>query len=74
MYRDLQMGTVTGYFEGRGNPCELQMQTVNEYHIKWGPCHHFTARPQAFEGNNGPQIWKVAANKVNRQSRGVDKG
>jgi hypothetical protein len=37
-------------------------------------CHHGMARPQVADGGNGLQIWRVAANILNKQSRTVDKG
>jgi hypothetical protein len=38
------------------------------------PCHHGTARPQVAGGGDGLQIWRVAANILNTQSRIADKG
>jgi hypothetical protein len=35
-----------------------------------GPCHHSMARPQV---GDGLQIWKVAANLLNKQSWTVNK-
>jgi hypothetical protein len=32
------------------------------------------ARPQVADGEDGLQIWRVAANVLNKQSRTVDKG
>jgi hypothetical protein len=43
-------------------------------HVKWVPCHHGTARPQIADGGEGLQIWRVAANMLNKQSRTADKG
>jgi hypothetical protein len=44
-------------------------------HVRWVPCHHGTAaRPQVADGGDGLQIWKVAANIMNKQSRTTDKG
>jgi hypothetical protein len=40
----------------------------------WVPCHHGMARPQVAGGGNGLQIWRVAANTLNKQSRTADKG
>jgi hypothetical protein len=44
------------------------------YHVKWVPCHHGTARPQVAAGGDGLQIWRVAANILNKQSRTADRG
>jgi hypothetical protein len=43
-------------------------------HVMWAPCHHDMARPQVADGGDGLQIWRVAANILNKQSRTVDKG
>jgi hypothetical protein len=39
-----------------------------------GPCHHGMARPQVAGGGDGLQIWRVAGNILNKQSRTADKG
>jgi hypothetical protein len=36
------------------------------------PCHHGMAHPQVADGGDGLQIWKVAANILNKQSRTAD--
>jgi hypothetical protein len=40
--------------------------------ISWpcsvGPCHHSTIQPQAVDGGDGLQIWRVAANVLNKQA------
>jgi hypothetical protein len=38
------------------------------YHVKWMPCQHGMARPQVADGGDGLQIWRVAANILNKQS------
>jgi hypothetical protein len=43
-------------------------------HVRWVPCHHFTARSQVADGGDGLQIWRVAANILNKQSRTSYKG
>jgi hypothetical protein len=43
-------------------------------HAKWVPCHHDIVRPQVADGREGLQIWRVAANILNKQSRAADKG
>jgi hypothetical protein len=42
-------------------------------HVRWVPCHHGMARPQVADGGDGLQIWRVAANILNKQSRTADK-
>jgi hypothetical protein len=44
------------------------------YHVRWVPCHHGMARPQVADGGDGLQVWRVAANILNKQSRTADKG
>jgi hypothetical protein len=43
-------------------------------HLRWVPCHHGMARPQVTDGGDGFQIWRVAANILNKQSRTTDRG
>jgi hypothetical protein len=38
------------------------------------PCHHGKARPPVADGGESLQIWRVAANILNKQSRTADKG
>jgi adenylosuccinate lyase len=42
--------------------------------IKWVPCHHGMTSPQVADGGNALQIWRVATNILNKQSRTADKG
>jgi hypothetical protein len=46
---------------------------VRTNHVRWVLCHHGMARPQVADGGNGLQIWRVAANIFNKQSRTADK-
>jgi uncharacterized protein (DUF2249 family) len=39
----------------------------------WVPCNHGMAHPQVADGENGLQLWRVAANKLNEQSQTTDK-
>jgi hypothetical protein len=41
---------------------------------KGDPCHHDMARPKVADGGEGLQMWRVAANILNKQSRTVDRG
>jgi hypothetical protein len=43
-------------------------------HVRWVPCHHGMARPQVADGGNTLQVWRVAANILNKNSRTADKG
>jgi hypothetical protein len=42
--------------------------------VKWVPCPHGLARPQVADGENGLQIWRIASNISNKQSRTADRG
>jgi hypothetical protein len=44
------------------------------YHVKWVHCHHGMARPRVADTEDGLQIWRVAANILNKQSRTADSG
>jgi hypothetical protein len=39
-----------------------------------GPFQHGIARPRVADGGDGLQIWRVAANMLNKQSRTADIG
>jgi hypothetical protein len=43
-------------------------------HVRWVPFHHGKARPQVTDGGNDLQIWRIAANILNKQSLTADKG
>jgi hypothetical protein len=42
-------------------------------HVMWVPCHHGMAHPQFADGEDGLQLWRVAADKLNKQPQTVDK-
>jgi hypothetical protein len=42
-------------------------------HVRWAPCHHSMERPQVAGGGDGLQVWRVAANILNKQSWTADK-
>jgi hypothetical protein len=44
------------------------------YHVRWVPCHHGMAHPQVADGGDALQVWREAANILNKQSRTADKG
>jgi hypothetical protein len=54
-------------------PLHLQPYCT-QIHVKCVPCHHSMVRPRVAEGGEGLQIWRVAANILNKQSRTADKG
>jgi hypothetical protein len=54
--------------------CEFMYEGKFTNHVKWVPCHHGMARPQVADGGEGLQIWRVAVNILNKQSRTADKG
>jgi hypothetical protein len=43
-------------------------------HVKWVCCHHGMARPKVADRGEGLQIWRAAANILNKQSRTADRG
>jgi hypothetical protein len=43
-------------------------------HVRWVPCHHGMARPEVAGGGGALQLWREAANILNKQSRTADKG
>jgi hypothetical protein len=43
-------------------------------HVRWVPCHHGMVCPQVADGGNTLQVWRVAANILNKQSQTADKG
>jgi hypothetical protein len=40
--------------------------------VRWVPCHHGKARPQVADGGDALQVWRVAANILNKLSQTVD--
>jgi hypothetical protein len=46
---------------------------IRETLVKWVPCHHGMARPQVADGGEGLQIWRAAANILNKHSRTAGK-
>jgi hypothetical protein len=42
-------------------------------HVRWVLRHHNMARRQVTDGGDGLQMWRVAANILNKQSRTADK-
>jgi hypothetical protein len=41
--------------------------------VRWLPCHHGMARLQFADGGDALQVWRIAANILNKQSRRADK-
>jgi hypothetical protein len=53
--------------------CFLPSKGTALLHVRWVPCHHGMVRPQGSDWD-GLQIWRIAANILNKQSQTVDKG
>jgi hypothetical protein len=53
---------------------EINFFKYTRIHVKHVPCCHGMARPQAADVDGGLQIWRIAANILNKQSRKTDKG
>jgi hypothetical protein len=51
---------------------EVCAYTMSNTHVKWVYCHHGMARPRVADRGDGLQIWRVAANILNKQSRTAD--
>jgi hypothetical protein len=47
---------------------------VFNVHVKWVHCHHGMVRPRVADRGDSLQIWRVAANILNKQSRTADGG
>jgi hypothetical protein len=43
-------------------------------HVRWILCHQGIASPQVADGGDCLQVWRVAANILNKQSQKADKG
>jgi hypothetical protein len=52
----------------------LSLFTWLGLHVMWVPCHHDMAHPQFADGEDGLQLWRVAANKLNKQPQTATKG
>jgi hypothetical protein len=72
------------YIVNNDNRCvkETQLCDTKNYfhlycctpHVKWVHCHHGMARPRVADRGDSLQIWRVAANILNKQSRSADSG
>jgi hypothetical protein len=50
------------------------MSVAQTLHVRWLPCHRGMARPQVADGADALQLWREAANILNKQSRTADQG
>jgi hypothetical protein len=48
-------------------------QAAEPFYVRWVPCHNGMARPQVADGGEALQVWRVASNILNKQSRTADK-
>jgi hypothetical protein len=55
-------------FSAQGHLCLLHTS------VTWVPCYHGIAHHQVVDGGDGPQLWKVAANVLNKEPQVADKG
>jgi hypothetical protein len=51
-----------------------EVALVSLSHVRWVPYHHGMARPKVADGGESLQIWRVAANMLNKQSGRADRG
>jgi hypothetical protein len=52
---------------------EFRIVSMFVIHVRRVPCHHCMAHTQIEDGGDALQIWSVAANILNKQSRTADK-
>jgi hypothetical protein len=52
----------------------LLLVYTSKFHVKWVHWHHSMARPRVADRGYGLQIWRVAANILNKKSRTADSG
>jgi hypothetical protein len=52
----------------------ISFAVKNGDHVKWVHCHPSMACPRVADRGDGLQIWRVAANILNKQSRTADSG
>jgi hypothetical protein len=52
----------------------IRRAVFEKFNVTLVPCHQGTARRQGANEGQGLQIWRVAADILNRQSRTADKG
>jgi hypothetical protein len=58
----------------RSVPCHHGMARSQVTDVRSVPCHHGMACSQVADGGDSLQVWRVAANVLNEQSRTSDKG
>jgi hypothetical protein len=54
--------------------CGFCGSSISLHDVVGYPCHYSMARPRVEDGRDGLQLWKLAANMVNKQPRTNDKG
>jgi hypothetical protein len=52
----------------------LLCERTSGSHVTWVHCHRSMARPRVADRGDGLQIWRVAADILNKQSRTADSG
>jgi hypothetical protein len=55
-------------------PLSINIHIIIYAHVKWVLCHRCMARPQVVVGGDALQVWRAAANILNKKSRTADKG
>jgi hypothetical protein len=45
---------------------EFYCKVAEQHHVKWVPCHHDMACPQVVDVGDSLQIWRVAANILDK--------
>jgi hypothetical protein len=54
--------------------CVFTAWYLAKHHVRWVTFHHGMACPQVADGGEVLQIWRVAANILNKQSWTAEKG
>jgi hypothetical protein len=54
----------------------IRINQINGHcvHVRSVPCHHGMERPQVADGGDALQVWRAAANILNKQLRTAEKG
>jgi hypothetical protein len=65
---------MTGGDRAGGSPVASYINIEILYaHVRWVPRHHGAACPQVVDGGDALQVWRVAANILNKHSLTADK-
>jgi hypothetical protein len=68
--------SVDNHFTRQYNPEDSSELFINVYitNVRWVRCHHGVTRPRVVDIGDSLQIWRVAANILDKESRTADSG